>query len=763
MRTSRSKARLLVGVLVLLSACTNRMAEDGKRMIDQGQTEDGLTLLEMAARDNPRDPEIRARLFRERDLGVNRLLELGDKERAKGSLDYAEAAYRKALRIDPNQVRAKAGIAALQSDARLKRQLAEAEQALKTGDVAAAEAKLRAVLGENPDFPEAAALQRRIAERAAVIASASTAPAAKPVVTKPLTLEFRDAPIRSVFEMIARSADMNFVFDKDVRPDIKVTIFVRNSNIEDTIKLLLVTNQLERKFINDNSVLIYPNTPAKQKEYQELVVRSIYLGNADAKTAAAMLKGVAKTRDVFVDEKLNMLVIRDTPEGVRLAEQMIAAQDQAEPEVMLEVEVLEVKRARMRELGLQFPNQLAVLNIVPTPATTVATATGTVTTTSAVTTTSQLTLDALRGGPSASQVGVSPNPLLNLKNETGNTNLLANPRIRVKNRDKAKVHIGDRVPVITSTSTANVGVSQNVTYLDVGLKLEVEPNVMLDDDVSIKVALEVSNITREIAGANGSLSYQVGTRNASTSLRLKNGETQVLAGLITDEDRKSTNRLPFLGDLPLIGRLFGSDRNETNKTEIVLLITPRVVRNLARPERIASEFAGGTDNAIGSSPLRIRATAAGAVGIAAQGGAAQGATTAVIEPIPIGAVVGAPPPPVVATISGTSRVGIGKEFSITVSFPPAVRSADFDLVYDRALVTSLRAANPGVADPGRVRLHYENPTGQPGGGNVNAGFRVIANVAATTQLTVENVTATGEAGAGVPALGSDPFALNVAP
>src|SRR5258705_3004541 len=108
---------MMMLAVLLATACTNRMAEDGKRLIDQGQTEDGLTLLEMAARDNPRDLELRARLFRERDLAVNRLLEAGDKERAKGNLDYAEAAYQKALRIDPNQVRSKAGIAALQSDA----------------------------------------------------------------------------------------------------------------------------------------------------------------------------------------------------------------------------------------------------------------------------------------------------------------------------------------------------------------------------------------------------------------------------------------------------------------------------------------------------------------------------------------------------------------------------------------------------------------------------------------------------------------------
>jgi general secretion pathway protein D len=746
----------LLFAATLVACAENRLAADGKRLIDDGRIEDGLTLLEMAARENPRDVEIRARLFRERDNAINRILGLAEQERAQGKLEYAEAAYRRALTIDANNLRAKAGLALLQSDSRLKQQTTDAEQLLKKGDVTAAEAKLRAVLSENPDWAEARDLMRRVLERNA----AATAPKiAAATASKPITLEFRDAPIRSVFEMISRTAGINFVFDKDVRSDIKVTIFVRNSNIEDTVKLLLVTNQLERKVINENSVLIYPNTPAKLKDYQELVARSIYLGNADAKTTSAMIKAVAKIKDVYVDEKLNLLVIRDTPDAVRLAEQLIAAQDQAEPEVMLEVEVLEVKRTRMRELGVQFPNQLSILNIVPTPATTVATATGTVTTTSAVTTTSQLTLEGLRGGPGASQIGVSSNPLLNLKNESGNTTILANPRIRVKNRDKAKVHIGDRVPVITSTSSPNTGVAQSVNYLDVGLKLEVEPNVMPDDDVSIKVSLEVSNITREIAGANGTLSYQIGTRNAATSLRLRNGETQVLAGLINDEDRRSTNRLPGLGDLPLIGRLFGSDRSETNKTEIVLLITPRVVRNILRLERSASEFAGGTENAAGSVPLGIRPTRAGAIGLSSSNSTAGSAIAA--APVATESVIGIAASPVKAVVSGGQQALLGKEFAVTVNFPPATRSAEFDVVYDPALVTSLGLPNPAEPDPGRVRLRVDNPTGQ--NASLSAAFRVTAKVPAVAQLQLENITATGEGGAPLPVLAADAFAVTISP
>jgi general secretion pathway protein D len=186
--------------------------------------------------------------------------------------------------------------------------------------------------------------------------------------------------------------------------------------------------------------------------------------------------------------------------------------------------------------------------------------------------------------------------------QDGSTNLLANPRIRVKNKEKARVHIGDRVPVITTTAAATGGfVSESVSYLDVGLKLEVEPIIYLEDEVGIRVGLEVSNIAREIrtVGSN-TLTYQIGTRNATTMLRLRDGETQILAGLISDQDRRTASRVPGVGDLPVLGRLFSHTRDDVAKSEIVLLITPRLVRTLARPDARSMEFAAGTEASTGS-------------------------------------------------------------------------------------------------------------------------------------------------------------------
>jgi general secretion pathway protein D len=193
-------------------------------------------------------------------------------------------------------------------------------------------------------------------------------------------------------------------------------------------------------------------------------------------------------------------------------------------------------------------------------------------------------------------------------------------------------------------------VSESVSYLDVGLKLEVEPTVFLDNEVAVKVNLEVSNVVREIKGRTGSLTYQVGTRLATTTLRLKDGETQALAGLISDEDRRSAAGVPGLLELPVLGRLFSSERSDRSKTEIVLLLTPRVVRNIDGPRAQRLALPSGTEAQVGAPTLRVQgpgriAAAPGRGGAAATAGAgamveddseaeAEGASGAAVPPAP---------------------------------------------------------------------------------------------------------------------------------
>ena len=570
-RRSRSALTATLAAALLVTACApgREFVRDGQRMIDEGRRDEGLAQIEKGLGLEPANREYRMLAIRQRELQVSSLLLRADAEHNAARLDEAAALYRRVQGIAPDNVRARSGLDAIEAARREVRRLAAA------------------------------------ATQPAAAASASGAqPLLRPALRKPVTLDFRNADLKAVFEALSRTTGINFVFDREVKPDIKVTLSIANITIEDVIGVLTVTNQLEKKILNDNTVLIYPNTPAKQKDYLELAVRTFYLSNAEAKSVFTMMKTVMKTKDLYADDKLNTLTMRDTPDAIRLAERLIAAQDLAEPEVTLDVEVLEVKRTRLTEIGIDPPGRFTVLNIVPEPSTVITSAGAQTVVSNNTLTTTQLTLDRLRR-LRGSSIGID-NPALNLRAENGDADILANPRIRVRNREKARILIGDRVPVITTTATANVGVSESVSYLDVGLKLEVEPNVYLDNEVGMKVNLEVSNIVREVKSRSGGLTYQIGTRLASTTLRLKDGETQALAGLIGDEDRKSAAGLPWLVDLPILGRLFSSERSERNKTEIVLLITPRVVRNLALVPGNRAELAGGTESQVGAPALRLQ-------------------------------------------------------------------------------------------------------------------------------------------------------------
>ncbi|HEY1091087.1 MAG TPA: secretin N-terminal domain-containing protein, partial [Burkholderiaceae bacterium] len=454
-----------------------------------------------------------------------------------------------------------------------------------------ADAAAREVLAESPRHAEAGRLIALVAEKRPL--DPFRYGELGPAFQKPVDLEFRDAPLRQVFEALSRSSAVNFVFDRDVKSDARVTVFLKKVTLDEALRIILSTQGLDRKLLSENTVFIYPNNQSKEREHQELVTRTLYLTNADAKQVMAMARTIAKVRDVHVDERLNMLVLRDTPEVLRLVEKLVAAVDLPEPEVMLDVEVMELASDKVDTLGLQWPSSLQLG---------ISDAAG------------NIPSHVFVGGKNSANFRASianPAAVANLNGSDGDVKLLANPKIRVRNRDKARIQIGEKVPVFTTTTnfTGQTSVAAAVQYQDVGLKLEVEPTVQLDNDVSIKINLEVSNIINQVTGPGGTTAYQTGQRQTSTTLRLADGETQVLAGLINNEDRSSSTGIPGLQNLPLLGRLFGSRTDTRNKSEIVLLITPRVIRNLSLPDAANSRLPGGTDASPGAFSSMLRSSA----------------------------------------------------------------------------------------------------------------------------------------------------------
>jgi len=718
--------RLVVLTLFLVAGCaTSGALREGRDLIEQGRMEEGIRRLEQGVKASPNDSELRAYYTRNRDLYINQLVYEGEKMRMLGRSEEALAAFQRVLALSPENERAKAGVDAVRAEQRQQVEVAQAQQLFDAGKGAEALERLNSVLAENPSQQDAQALRRRIEESR--LRTATPAQQLRPEFKKPVTVEFRDAPLKSVFEVLSRASGINFVFDRDVRPDLRATIFLRDTSIEDAVSFLLVTNQLEKKILNDNTILIYPNLPNKARDYQELMVKSFYLANADVKQTLNLIKTVVKTRDVFIDERLNLLVMRDTPEAIRLAEKLIAAQDLAEPEVILEVEVLEVGRSKLQELGLRYPAQVSagIEGAIEGPG--------------------RIALSEWTGGSRSDIVRINvtdPAFVINLKRQDGDTNILASPRIRVKNREKAKIHIGDRLPVITTTSTANVGVSESVQYLDVGLKLDVESNVYLENQVAMKVALEVSNIVQEIRSLSGTLTYRIGTRNTATVLRVANGETQVLAGLIQDEDRRTADKVPGLADLPVLGRLFTSSNDTRTKTEIVLLITPYVVHNLVRPPPSALEVAAGTEASLGAAPLRLPSATGATVPVLTRAQPPGEALDTQVGPRSAQAVLLAAP----------SQVQAGREFSVAVAVPPGMTSVQVELLYDAARLLALGTEGT----PGRAQLTVT--------GTATVRLRALEGQSGPAQLGVGSISAgTTTGGEPVQLSAPAPVTVNIVP
>lgn len=759
-RLGRNAVLLLLAVTLVAGCAGQRLQREGMLLLDEGRVEEGLAKLSEASKSEPDNLSYRTALVRNRDQIVNRLIASANSERAAGRLDAAQAIYERILGIDPASSGAREGLESLDMERRHTSLLAEAGRLFKKGELDAAQATLQPVFLENPRHGPAILLQRQIDEQAAKGVLAG--PVLQGKFKKPVTLQFRDANLKMVFEALSRTSGINILLDKDVKPDIKTSIFVKDVSVEDAIDLILLQSQLEKKIISDNTVFVYPNTPAKLKDYQDLKIRSFHLTNADPKQMLTMIKTLLKTKDLFIHEKTNSIVMRDTPDAIRLAEKMVADQDIAEPEVMLEVEVVEITRSRLSEIGIKYPGQMTFTAQGSAPG-------------------AGLTLDELKN-INSSNILTSPAlaATINLMLQDGDTNLLASPRIRARNREKAKIMIGDRVPVITNAvtpvSTGTPVITGSVQYLDVGLKLEVEPEIHLDNEVAIKISLEVSSIVKEVQNAvSGTLSYQVGTRNASTVLRLKDGETQILAGLISDEDRNSASKVPGLGQMPLLGRLFSSHRDDGRKTEIVLSITPRIVGNNRLPDAREVEFWAGTEASLRSNPLLLRPL--GSVAVSSSNGARSQPAVAPRAYAPAPAKATPAVQPMTLSWQGPNQAKVGDKISLTLNIPssPGVESLGFLVGFDPTIFKAVDVVEGNYLKQGNLPSNFTKTIDQASGqvlvdlsgAGASTGGSVatlVFEVTAATpqsQITVSHITSAAAGGEALAFAAPEPHTLAV--
>jgi general secretion pathway protein D len=404
----------------------------------------------------------------------------------------------------------------------------------------------------------------------------------------PASLVFRNASSRDVFLSLARFADVNVVFDPSFR-DTPISLDLRNTTFESALASLNATTQTFYRVTAQRTLTIIPDTPAKRREYEEEVVRTFYLSNADLKETIDLLRLVIDNRRLAPIAAINAISVKDTPERIAAAAKVLAAVDKARPEVIIEVELLEVDRTRLQEFGLQIasPGSPGIDG-------------------SADVNRSGLTLQNLLNLSQADvfMTGV-PGLYYRLLKTDSNTRLLANPQLRTSEGVPAQARFGERVPVPVTifAPIATGGVAQqpitSFNYENIGVNIDITPRTHHDDNVTLAIRVNVSSIS----GTGFGDLPTFGTREISTVLRLKDGETNMLAGLIRDDERRTLNGVPGLSDIPVIGRLFAHNKKEIQETDIILTVTPHIVRVLNLDEEDLRPFRVGRD--IGAPLLEV--------------------------------------------------------------------------------------------------------------------------------------------------------------
>jgi general secretion pathway protein D len=546
-------AALVALTLVAAGCATSGAVRRGREAEDRQEYDFAVAEYAKALRQKPDDIDVRMALDRAKLRASQDHFNRGRRLAATGKLDQALVEFEAAAELNPTN--------------------ADVDQELKT-----TRNKLRAKI---------AVAREDKTELQTIIERARDLPPPgldlPQGVKMPASLTFRDASSRDVFTTIARLANISLIFDPVFR-DTPVSVDLRNTTLEDALATVASATRTFFRVSAPRTIVVIPDTPAKRREYEEEVVRTFYLSNADLKETMDLLRMVLDARRISPTTATNALTIKDTPERIAAAARVLSAIDKARPEVIIDVELLEVNRTRLKEYGLQIaspgsPGINGSVSIATDPNGTVS-------------------LDTLRN-LTQSDIIFAGLPSLYyrlLKNDT-NTRTLANPQLRTTDGTAAQARFGDQVPVpvtifapIATGGTAQQPIT-SFNYQNIGVNIDITPRTHHDDDVSLNLKIAVTNISG--TGFGGLPTF--GNREINTIIRLRDGETNMLAGLIRDSERQALAGIPGLSDIPLIGRLFAHTEKSSEQTDIILTLTPHIIRILDLTEADLRPFRVGRD------------------------------------------------------------------------------------------------------------------------------------------------------------------------
>jgi len=425
-----------------------------------------------------------------------------------------------------------------------------------------------------------------------------------PGAQEPLGLSFRNASLREAYQALGKTVGVNFVFDPEFR-DQTINVDLKDVPFDQALNALSTVGKTFYRVVDSRIVQVVPDTPAKRREMEQQVVKTFFLSNADLKETIDLLRIVLGARRIAPLPGANALTINDTPDKVAAAERIVDIVDKQRAEVMVDVEILEVNRTKLREYGIEITSGTTEgISGAIFPSTTV-----TETTRDAngnpVTTTRPITLGDNPYKKSNLLITSLPGVIYRLLKSDTSTRLLANPQLRTAEGQTAQARFGDQIPVPITTFSpiATGGISQqpitSFDYKNVGVNIDITPRVHHDNDVTLMLKLEVSSVAQSVGVAGVQNLPTFNSRQVTSVIRLRDGETNILAGLISDSERTSYSGLPGLASLPVLGKVFAHNRKEIQETDIVMTLTPHIVRKTKFSEEDLRSFSLGSE----TSPL----------------------------------------------------------------------------------------------------------------------------------------------------------------
>ncbi len=512
-------------------------------------------------------------------------------------IDLALEEFKRALAIVPSNSEYQAGFQDVTRVRESRSQYREAERLAQLGRIEEALSRFARAAELDPTYQEPLESISRLTEEQQAHTRAERS-------RQPVTLKFKNAGIREVLEGVAKTGGFTLVFDKDVRND-PISISVQETPFEDALQLILNSNSLFSRQVSPAVLVVSPDTKQKQEQYQDLMIRTFYLSTAKAKDMVLLLKSMLDSKRMHANEQLNAIVMRDQPEKLELAEKIILANDRSEPEVLFDLEVLEVNRTKDQKYGLSYPKQAGAGLVAAGFAGPLAA--------EAVHMTYRQLTDL---GPSNYLFKLPTTMLLDFFKQQSDAKTLASPKVRVMNNKKAEINIGDKQPILLSTTnvlpgqatTGAVPTTSTVTsieFRDTGVKLTVEPSIRLGNELSLKMKVEVVRVGEKeiLQDAPRIQQFKFGNRSAETTLSMRDGETIVLGGLLQEEDKRTRVTVPWIGDLPLIGNMLSSFETKRVTTEVILTITPHIAQPAFPPGGSNHAFWSGTEFNYATSPV----------------------------------------------------------------------------------------------------------------------------------------------------------------